>query len=138
MNESKNWGYHRRHYFGWFILAFALAAITIVGLSVYFFATRIATTFPAPGYPSPFFFFPFGLIFGVFFIFIIFGAIRWVFWPRTGWGYGYGYRGRYGGYSNEYHILRQRYARGEITKEQFEQMTNDLRQHTAANPDSAQ
>ena len=27
-------------------------------------------------------------------------------------------------------ILRERYARGEITKEQFDQMLHDLRQHT--------
>ncbi|MDG7042127.1 MAG: SHOCT domain-containing protein [Nitrososphaerota archaeon] len=39
--------------------------------------------------------------------------IRWV-------RYGFGYSGR------EYRILRQRYARGEITKEQYDQMLKDL------------
>ena len=33
------------------------------------------------------------------------------------------------GYGDEYQILRERYARGEITREQFDQMTRDLDQH---------
>ena len=44
------------------------------------------------------------------------------------WGRGYRYRRRWYG-NDEYQILRERYARGEITKEQFEQMTKDLQQH---------
>jgi uncharacterized membrane protein len=70
------------------------------------------------------FFFPFGLLFGIFLIFIIFGALRWVFWP-----WGWGYRRSHWRYRDEsYYIVRQRYARGEITKEQFQQMMRYLQE----------
>jgi putative membrane protein len=68
------------------------------------------------------FFFPFGLLFGIFLIFIFFGALRWLFWP---WGWGYR-RGYWGHYDDPYYLVRARYARGEITKEQFEQIMQDL------------
>jgi putative membrane protein len=83
-------------------------------------------------YPYGFGFFPFGLFFGFFWIFAIFWFIRWLFWPRR-WGYGWGsgYYGRryWGNEDRAYYILRERYARGEITKEQFDQMMRDLEQH---------
>src|SRR5574341_1450171 len=41
-------------------------------------------------------------------------------YPRRYWRYG----------DDAYYILRERYARGEITKEQFEQMMRDLQQHS--------
>jgi putative membrane protein len=77
-----------------------------------------------PYYPYPYFawgFFPFGFIFFLIFIFFIF---RVAFW---GWGGGWG-RGYYR-YGDAREILRQRYARGEITKDQFDQMMRDLDQH---------
>jgi len=97
---------------------------------VAFFAILAIHGYPGvpagPYYGYPFYgwwFFPFGIVF----IFVVlFLVSRLVFWPM-GWGwrrrywYGYGY-----GDSNE--ILRQRYARGEITKEQFEQTKRDLEQ----------
>jgi hypothetical protein len=61
-----------------------------------------------PGYSYPFwrphfFFFPFGLIFGLFFLFVISGLFRRIFWgfpgPRGYWHGGYpGPRGWYPGY----------------------------------------
>ena len=69
------------------------------------------------------FFFPFGFIF---IFFIIFAVSRMIFWP---WGWGWGRR-YYSYRSDDAHeILRQRYAKGEITKDQFDQMTRDLEQH---------
>ncbi|MDG6902652.1 MAG: SHOCT domain-containing protein [Nitrososphaerota archaeon] len=57
----------------------------------------------------------------------MFFIFRVAFW---GWGGGWGWRRRYWyGYGDAREILRQRYARGEITKEQFEQMSRDLEQH---------
>jgi putative membrane protein len=67
------------------------------------------------------FFFPFGFIF---FIFIIFALSRLLFWP-WGWRRGYWYR-----HDEAADILRQRYARGEITKDQFAQMMRDLEQRS--------
>ncbi|MBI3840946.1 MAG: SHOCT domain-containing protein [Thaumarchaeota archaeon] len=43
-------------------------------------------------------------------------------WP-WGWGYGRGYWHRH---DEAEEILRQRFAKGEITKEQFDQMLKDL------------
>jgi putative membrane protein len=112
---------HQRHIIGWAILAFIILAAVAIGASA-FFAPR---PFPEAFYPFPFFY-RFGWFFGLFWIFIIFWAVRWLFWPRW-WGYGRGY---WGHGDEAYHILRQRYARGEITKEQFEQMMRDLRAHS--------
>ena len=67
--------------------------------------------------------YPFGfswvwIPFGLFFLFFVF---RWIFWP-----WGRGYRRGYMTVDDARYILRERFARGEITKEQFEQMSRDL------------
>ena len=113
------------HWFGWVVLALLLVAVLVfVGAMAtggYYGMMPVYNGYPYPGW----FFFPFGFLF--FFIFIFFIA-RVFFWGFGGWGwrrrYWYGY-----GYGDAHEILRQRYARGEITKEQFDQMTRDLEQH---------
>jgi putative membrane protein len=65
---------------------------------------------------------PFGIFGGFFVIIIIMFVFRVVFW-----GSWMGYRRRYWRGSRAEEILRERYARGEITKEQFDQMLHDLR-----------
>lgn len=68
--------------------------------------------------------FPFGAVFFLVFLFLVF---RLVFW---GWGGGWGRRRQYWYDSGDAHeILRRRYARGEITKEQSEPMNRDLELH---------
>jgi putative membrane protein len=110
------------HVLRWFIVTVVILAIIWVALSAFFFFMRPISPFYHPFYRP--FLFPFGLLFGIFLIFIIFGALRWVFWP-----WGWGYRRRHWRYRDEsYYILRQRYAKGEITKEQFEQMMHDLQE----------
>lgn len=100
-----------------------LVILVIVGV-----AFSVIFPFMAPfrsGY-YPFYhpFFPFGLLVGLFLLFIFFGAFRWVFWP---WGWGWRYRRRYWmGRDQSYYILRERYAKGEITKEQYDKMMQDL------------
>jgi len=111
------------HMFRWVIVAVVVLAAIWLAASLFFFAMRPMMS-PYYTFYHPFFF-PFGLIFGIFVIFIVFGALRWVFW-----GLGGGYRRRYWKYRDRpYHILRARYARGEITKEQFEQMMRDLKEN---------
>lgn len=68
------------------------------------------------------FFFPFGFFF---IFFIVFAIGRLLFWP---WGWGWR-RGYWHDYGDSKEILRRRYARGEVTKDQFDQMMRDLEQH---------
>ena len=101
------------------IAILAVITVTIV-LSAIYLIPRPA---PAGFYP---YFFPFGGIFALFWIFAIFWFVRWLIWPSWGWGY----RRRYWRYRDDsYYIIRERYARGEITKDQYEQMMRDLEQH---------
>lgn len=65
----------------------------------------------------------FGWIWIPFAFFFLFFALRWFFWP---WGWAY-LGGHWTG-DDAYSILRERFARGEITIEQFEQMTRELEQ----------
>jgi putative membrane protein len=103
----------------------AVFALFLVGLVVGLLAFigvfgRFA---PGPYYAGPFFFFPFGFLVLAFLIFAVF---RFAFW---GWGWRRGYyHGSWGASSDPYalQILDQRYARGEITKEQYDQMKNDI------------
>jgi putative membrane protein len=107
--------------------------IVVIGLSIvlslYYFAPwRLGG---GGGFDYPFFFpFPFGWLGIIFLIFLVFLIARWLFfWPWRG-------REGEGGYYSYQHqqrpdavsIVKERYAKGEITREQFEQMMRDLRQ----------
>jgi putative membrane protein len=117
---------HARHTFAWVFVALAAFVIAVFALSWFIHPYPYAPTTAYYGYPWwGWGFFPFGFIFFFIFIFFIF---RVAFWGWGGWGWRHGYyRYGYGGDSRE--IIRQRYARGEITKEQFDQMMRDLEQH---------
>ena len=101
----------------WVGLLSALFVVLIVMSAVYYVLRPMGRGYFMGYYP---FFFPFGWVFGFLILFFI---LRWIFWP-----WGWGHRGRYRGYRDEYHILRVRYARGDISKEQFDQMTRDLQE----------
>jgi putative membrane protein len=104
------------------IVILATIAI-IIGSTIYFGLTLgHALLFT----PHPFFFPFFGLgflIFGIIIVGLFMGLIFRPFRRR-----GYYYRGWYQ-YDNAMDSLRQRYARGEITRDQFEQMAGDLEKH---------
>ena len=63
----------------------------------------------------------FGWFFLIPLFFLVFFAFRWFFW----WPYGCGWYGRR--YDSAMDTLRERFARGELTREQFEQMRKDLK-----------
>ena len=113
-------GYPRR-VFLWPFVGF----LVVIGLVIA--ASLVAYAIRGPGTGFVFFpFFGFGWVFFLLF-FLFFWGMRW-------WG---GWGGGWGGYGRHYWrywddalaILRSRYARGEITREQFEQMMADLEQH---------
>ena len=118
----------KRGMMGWIIGG--LAMLLLLGVFVVPFFYYGSAVGPNCYYPRPYFFFPFGFLI----FFFIFFVARGLFW---GWGWGWrgGYwRGywRHGGYYSEAEeILRQRYAKGEITKDQFDQMMRDLQAHDA-------
>lgn len=90
-----------------------VGVVTVIGIAIaasLFFSPR-----PLGG------FLPFGWFGGIFLIFIVFWVARWLIWPWKG-GYYAGYR-----YRNAESILRERYAKGEITREQFQQVMDDLK-----------
>ena len=109
-------------------VAFLVLIGVAIAVTAVFYALRSPTT-PYPFYP----FFGFGWFFGLFFLFFLFWGFRWWMWGG-GWGrrwrYGYGPWGSWGYGDSAHTILRERYARGEITKDQFEQMMRDLEQHS--------
>ncbi len=115
----------RRGHAGWLIggiLVLVLIGVFVLPL-VLFSGFARGFMVSGPYYSGPFFFFPFGFLI---FVLVAFFAVRMVFWG-WGWRRGYYYHGSrwgYGGDAKE--ILRLRYARGEITKEQFDQMKKDL------------
>lgn len=102
-----------RRYVTWAVLGL----IVVSGIAI---VASLVIPWGAGGYHRPFF--PFWGIGGILVIIAVFWVARWFFWPRGRWGYG---QYRYYGDSAQ-DILRQRYAKGEITKEQYEQMMRDL------------
>jgi putative membrane protein len=116
----------RRRTMGWLIGGLMVIVVAVFAIAVLARLYWYPTMMPyAPGYGAWWFFpfvFPFGFL--IFFI-IVFALGRLLFWP-WGWGWRRGYWYHHGGAEE---ILRERYARGEITKEQFDQMMRDLGQH---------
>ena len=107
-----------------------IGLMAVIGLSIalsFYFAPRLGGGF----FHYPIFFpFHFGWLGVIFLIFLVFLVVRWLFFcPR-----------RESGEEGDYHsrqkqqrpgpasIVKERYAKGEITREQFEQMMRDLRQ----------
>jgi putative membrane protein len=82
------------------------------------------TTYAASSAGATYPWYPFGWWF-IFIpaFFLIFFAVRWYFWGGWWWGRGGWY---YGGYDPALETLRRRYAKGEITKEQYDQMRREL------------
>jgi uncharacterized membrane protein len=93
--------------------------IVVAGIISIFAIAYLLGAFPAAGSYPPFYYFPWWIIFPIFFFGLFFLAFRW-------WGWG-GYY--YDNYDSALEILRQRFARSEISKEQYEQMRKDLERH---------
>ena len=128
MYNERRW--HPGH---WIRLGFlVIFAVFVAAMIYYMFVVGPVVTPMGPGV----FWFPFGWIWIFFGFFLFFGLLRFAFWGPRWWGgyyrhYGYGAAGR----ENEaYHILRERYARGEINKDQYDAMMRDLYQPPRQSP----
>ncbi len=117
---------HPGRFLFWGFIAFLAVIGTIAALGFIYFRPA-----PVTYYPYGYGFFPFGFLFPLFFIFIAFFVVRWLFFPWR-WGYSRSYWGGWAYGDRAYYILRERYARGEITKDQYDQMMRDLQQHNQA------
>ncbi len=111
-----------RYFVGLAIIAF----LVLIGISLATFWFFFPRMMPGDYYRYyPFFPFDFGWIWILLWILLIFAVMRWIFWP-----WGWASRRRLWRGDEAIYILKERYARGEITKEQFEQMMHDLEQHS--------
>ncbi len=113
---------HRRKGLGWLIgglILFIVVAFTFAAVArPYFYSAMMPHYGGWLFFP---FFFPFGFLFC---LLVIFALGRLLFWP---WAWGWR-RGHWYHHDEAGEILRTRYAKGEITKEQFDQMMRDLEQ----------
>jgi putative membrane protein len=122
-NMSNNQSDRIRQIAGWGIIGLIVVIGVSIVLSLLFAPWR-------PGGFSSHLFFPFhfGWLGTIFLIFLVILIARWFIGPwRAGRGEGYH------SYPQQPRpdaasIVKERYAKGEITKEQFEQMIRDLRQ----------
>jgi putative membrane protein len=119
----------------WGIIAGVLVVIGLsIALSVYYFApwrlgARGDLDYPFFSSSSSFPLFHFGWLGIILLIFLLFLVVRWLFfWPWRERGEGGYYSGRQQQRPDAASIVKERYAKGEITREQFEQMMRDLRQ----------
>lgn len=113
--------------FKWLWIVFAVIALAIFGIilvsTIYFgLALGHAIFFGVPTFPVPFF----GLGFLVLVIIIVGLVVGLQFRPYRRRMY---YSRHWYPYDSAMDSLRQRYARGEITRDQFEQMASDLERH---------
>ncbi|MGP8110458.1 MAG: hypothetical protein ACLQD9_07115 [Thermoplasmata archaeon] len=118
----------RRDGFRWVIVGIAVVFIAAATLLLVAFLYPSAFGLSQPSNPQRFG--PFGGFFLVFFILIVtFFIVRVLFWSmrarRHGPGGGAGYGGGYGP-NRPAMIARMRYARGEITREQYDQIMQGL------------
>jgi uncharacterized membrane protein len=108
----------------WIFVGASVALIVGVFLLFWYYST----TSPAPG-PRPFFGYYGGFFLLLLVFMIVFFILRVAFWSSRSYGRygGYGGYGRPGGMRDPAVMAaRQRYARGEITREQYDQIMTDL------------
>lgn len=120
MDRPGSYRSSRRWAFAPLLIAAGLFA-AFVGIALY----AQAFTGPPPGATYQWFWwFPFPWFIFIPVLFLTFFALRWYFWGGWWWGRaGWYYGGRF---DPALEALRERYARGEITQQQYEEMKKEL------------
>ena len=114
-----------REFIAWGVFGLiVLVGISIIA-SLLFFGPRSSGTF-YPFFPTFFFPFHFGWLGGIFIVLVFFLLARWVFLPWRNGNTSSSHRQHHDD-NGAINILKERYAKGEITKEQFEQIMLDLK-----------
>lgn len=106
---------HARRLISWGIVGLVLlVGVSIVASMIFFIPNSSGAAYAYLPFHFPW-------LGGIFLIFVVFWAARWSFWPWRGahWHHRDG----------AVFILKERYAKGEITKEQFEHMMQQLKQY---------
>lgn len=124
---AAEWAWRRWIGFGFFALFILIGVAAVLGVLLR--ATIGGSGFPGMNWA-------WGLLGFLFFLWLLMWVGRavagpWYWWRPGGWSWS-GRPGRWSWYANRdeaAEILRVRYARGEITKEQFEAMMRDLEAH---------
>ncbi len=106
------------HRHRWMVPVAMLVVLTVVVIGFLLWLSFFGPVHAGGYYLRGWFFFPFGFLF---LLFVLFFGVRIAFWSYR-WGDGGRRSRRYGPSA----ILRARYARGEITRDQFLQMQRDL------------
>jgi putative membrane protein len=113
-----------RRFVAWGVFGLIVLIGVSIIVSLLFFGLRTSGIF-YPFFPAFFFPFHFGWLGAIFIIFVVFLMTRWIFFP---WRNGNLSSSRSQNHDNgAQYILKERYAKGEITTEQFEQMMLDLK-----------
>jgi putative membrane protein len=113
-----------RGFIAWGIFGLIILVGVLIIASLLFFGARSQGTF-YPFFPAYFFPFHFGWLGGIFLSLVVFLIARCVFLPWR--------NGNQTSSSSQHHddgaysILKELYAKGELTKEQFQQMMLDLK-----------
>ena len=113
-----------RGFIAWGVFGLIIIVGVLIIAFLLVFGARSQGTF-YPFFPAYFFPFHFGWLGGIFLILVVFLIARCVFLP---WRNG-NQTSPYSQHHDEgaYSILKERYAKGELTKEQFQQMMLDLK-----------
>ena len=123
---------YRMHPMRWVMIGFGV--LFLIFGSIWFLSALNRPTFytggyygmPMMGWGGGWMFIP--MIIGfIFVVFLVMMALRFAFGAPMGHRMGLG-MGRMGYSTEAEEILRQRYARGEVTKEQYDQVLRDLRE----------
>jgi putative membrane protein len=102
--------------------------VLFLGLAAMFVLIGVAVLYRILFVGPPSSGFPLHGLWGLFLLLIVIWLVMWIvrgaFWMVRGpprW-----YRGRWSGHDSAVGIARERYARGELTREQYEQLRRDL------------